>query len=91
MKSNFKAPETFPVAIGLDFGPNNTACVVLRGEVVDGKYTKRWVLTDCYLDGGKTTKRTRRSHQQRLPARPTFSRGACIRNKGGETPSAWVD
>jgi len=82
VKSNFKAPETFPVAIGLDFGPNNTACVVLRGEVVDGKYTKRWVLTDCYLDGGKTTKEHAEAINKRLPARPTFSRGGMHSEQG---------
>lgn len=88
VKTGFRAPEDWPIARGLDFGPNNTAAVVLVGEVkeIDGRrqYTGRWILTKRYLDGGKSS----REHANAINALTgdvQFSKG------GNHTEQGWRD
>lgn len=80
--SKFRSPEEWPLAIGLDFGPNNTAAVVLRGEVKEGQRTGRWILCQMYHDGGKSTAEHARALNEMMPVRPTYSRGGMHSEQG---------
>jgi len=86
VKSNFRAPDEWPTALGMDFGPNNTAAVALRGELDgNGRRTGRWVLTYAYKDGGKSTAEHAKAINETLPGVPVMSRG------GMHTEQGWRD